>query len=52
MVRLTKIYTKTGDSGQTGLGDGSWVSKASARIAEWIERLERQHSYLVFAADN
>ncbi|MFO1247153.1 MAG: cob(I)yrinic acid a,c-diamide adenosyltransferase [Alphaproteobacteria bacterium] len=33
MVRLTKIYTKTGDSGQTGLGDGSRVSKASARIA-------------------
>src|SRR3954467_13878732 len=33
MVRLTKIYTKTGDSGDTGLGDGSRISKASARIA-------------------
>ena len=33
MVRLTKIYTKTGDSGETGLGDGSRVSKASGRIA-------------------
>ncbi len=33
MVRLTKIYTKTGDSGETGLGDGSRISKASARIA-------------------
>lgn len=33
MVRLTKIYTKTGDSGQTGLGDGSRISKASARVA-------------------
>src|SRR3954463_12075646 len=32
MVRLTKIYTKTGDSGDTGLGDGSRISKASARI--------------------
>src|SRR3954463_7679300 len=33
MVRLTKIYTKTGDSGDTGLGDGSRISKASTRIA-------------------
>jgi len=32
MVRLTRIYTKTGDDGTTGLGDGSRVSKASARI--------------------
>ena len=32
MVTLSKIYTKTGDSGQTGLGDGSRVSKASLRI--------------------
>ena len=32
MVTLNRIYTKTGDSGQTGLGDGSRVSKASARI--------------------
>ena len=32
MVTLNKIYTKTGDSGQTGLGDGSRDSKASARI--------------------
>ncbi|MBN9555867.1 MAG: cob(I)yrinic acid a,c-diamide adenosyltransferase [Alphaproteobacteria bacterium] len=33
MVRLNKIYTKTGDSGETGLSDGSRVAKASARIA-------------------
>ncbi|MBW8708091.1 MAG: cob(I)yrinic acid a,c-diamide adenosyltransferase [Alphaproteobacteria bacterium] len=32
MVILSKIYTKTGDSGETGLGDGSRVSKASPRI--------------------
>ena len=32
MVTLSKIYTKTGDSGETGLGDGSRVSKASMRI--------------------
>jgi cob(I)alamin adenosyltransferase len=33
MVTLSKIYTKTGDSGETGLGDGSRVSKTSRRIA-------------------
>ena len=33
MVTLNKIYTKTGDSGQTGLGDGSRVSKAGWRVA-------------------
>jgi cob(I)alamin adenosyltransferase len=32
MVKLNKIYTKTGDSGQTGLSDGSRVAKFSARI--------------------
>jgi len=31
--RLTKIYTRTGDEGSTGLGDGSRVGKESARIA-------------------
>lgn len=30
--RLSKIATKTGDSGQTGLGDGSRVDKHSERI--------------------
>jgi cob(I)alamin adenosyltransferase len=30
--RLSKITTRTGDAGETGLGDGSRVSKASARI--------------------
>jgi cob(I)alamin adenosyltransferase len=32
MVTLSKIYTKTGDSGETGLGDGSRISKTSLRI--------------------
>lgn len=31
-VRLTKIYTKFGDAGQTMLGDGSKVSKAELRV--------------------
>lgn len=30
--RLSKISTKTGDKGETGLGDGSRISKTSARI--------------------
>jgi cob(I)alamin adenosyltransferase len=30
--RLSKIYTRTGDTGTTGLGDGSRVPKDSARI--------------------
>ncbi len=33
MVKLNKIYTKTGDGGQTGLSDGSRVSKYSLRVA-------------------
>jgi cob(I)alamin adenosyltransferase len=32
-VRLTKIYTRGGDAGETSLGDGSRVSKLDARIA-------------------
>ena len=33
MVKLNKIYTRTGDSGSAGLVDGSRVSKTSARMA-------------------
>lgn len=32
MVKLNKIYTKTGDLGETGLTDLSRVSKSSARV--------------------
>src|SRR6201989_782156 len=32
MVRLTRIYTRGGDQGQTSLGDGSRVAKHSLRV--------------------
>src|SRR5688572_21039393 len=32
MPRLSKITTRTGDAGETGLGDGSRVAKDSARV--------------------
>jgi len=34
-VRLTKIYTRGGDAGQTSLGDGARVSKLDERIAAY-----------------
>jgi cob(I)alamin adenosyltransferase len=33
--RLSKIYTRTGDDGSTGLGDGSRVGKDSLRVAAY-----------------
>ena len=33
--RLSKIYTRTGDDGSTGLGDGSRVPKDSARVGAY-----------------
>ena len=36
-VRLTRIYTRGGDAGETSLGDGSRVSKRDPRIAAFGE---------------
>lgn len=33
--RLSKIYTRTGDDGSTGLGDGSRIAKDSARVTAY-----------------
>ncbi|MGH7048528.1 MAG: cob(I)yrinic acid a,c-diamide adenosyltransferase [Stellaceae bacterium] len=35
MVRLTRIYTRGGDGGETSLGDGSRVVKHSLRVAAY-----------------
>ena len=46
MVRLTRIYTKTGDDGYTSLGDGSRVTKNDPRlnaIAAVDEEIGRAH---------
>jgi cob(I)alamin adenosyltransferase len=51
MVKLTKIYTRGGDAGQTSLGDGARVAKHDARVAAYgtvdeanaVVGLARQH---------
>lgn len=37
MVRLTRIYTKTGDAGQTHLGDMSRVEKTDPRLVAYAD---------------
>lgn len=50
--RLSKIYTKTGDDGTTGLGDGTRVAKDSARVAAYGTVDEANSAIgLVLAAD-
>ncbi len=49
MVKLNKIYTRTGDDGTTGLVDGSRTAKHSARIAA-IGRVDEANSAIGLAA--
>jgi cob(I)alamin adenosyltransferase len=51
-VRLTRIYTRGGDEGETSLGDGSRVSKLDGRIAAFgaVDELNSQIG-LVLAAE-
>lgn len=52
MVKLTKIYTRGGDGGETSLGDGARVSKHDVRVAAYgtvdesnaVIGLARQHT--------
>jgi cob(I)alamin adenosyltransferase len=43
-VRLTRIYTRTGDSGETSLGDGTRVPKTDARVVAYgaVDELNSQ----------
>lgn len=40
MVRLTRIYTRTGDDGSTGLGDFSRTRKTDPRLAAYADANE------------
>ena len=44
MPRLTRIYTKTGDAGMTGLGDGQRVPKDARRVEAYgtVDELNSQ----------
>ena len=47
--RLTRVYTRTGDKGETGLGDGSRIQKSSTRIGAMgaIDELNSQIGLLL-----
>src|SRR5262249_48355202 len=47
-VRLTRIYTRGGDAGETSLGDGSRVPKSDPRIAA-VGAVEELNAQLGFA---
>ena len=49
MVRLNRIYTRTGDSGETGLADGSRIAKDHPR-AEAIGDVDEANSAIGIAA--
>lgn len=37
MVKINRVYTRSGDAGQTGLGDGSRASKGDPRVEAYGE---------------
>ncbi len=45
MVKINKVYTKTGDKGETGLGDGSRRKKFDLRV-ETYGTIDEANSYL------
>jgi len=49
VVRLTKIYTRTGDQGDTGLGDGARVPKHDVRVSAYGD-VDEANSLLGLAA--
>lgn len=51
MVKLNKIYTRTGDGGTTGLVDGSRVGKADARI-QAIGAVDEANCWIGFLVTN
>ena len=52
-VRLTRIYTRGGDAGETSLGDGSRVSKLDMRLAAFgtVDELNSQLGVVLAAPD-
>ena len=52
-VRLTRIYTRGGDEGQTSLGDGSRVAKLDPRIVAYgtVDELNSQLGLALTAPD-
>ena len=49
MVRITKVYTKTGDKGETHLAAGKKIPKTSPRI-DAIGSIDELNAFLGFAA--
>jgi cob(I)alamin adenosyltransferase len=50
MVYLSRIYTKAGDGGETGLGDGTRVLKSSLRVTAYGE-VDELNAVLGLAAE-
>ncbi|HAC34780.1 MAG TPA: cob(I)yrinic acid a,c-diamide adenosyltransferase [Gammaproteobacteria bacterium] len=52
--RLTRIYTRTGDDGTTGLGDGSRVEKDSLRVETYgsVDELSSTIGVVIATADS